>query len=149
MIKTESPRHHIMAENEQCCYGASRASSASRPVGELSDEPERSTALPEWVEKLSVQHGNRLPFSEKWANQLQGLSINGEEFLTADSFGLQRSATVDLIADACEFNFSRWVRLAKRYLHRVRRRDVVGGSPGATVQSLRSTYAQGRQGCAA
>lgn len=93
-------------EGEQCCYGASRA---SRAAVELSDEPERSTALPTWVEELSLKHGNgpdRLPFSEKWANQLQGLSINGEDFLTADSFGLQRSAIVDLVADACEFNFS-------------------------------------------
>lgn len=89
-----------MSENEQCCYRA------SRPVGGLPDEPERSTALPEWVEALAVQHGNKLPFSDKWASGLQGLSINGVEFLTADSFGLQRSATIDLVADACEFNFS-------------------------------------------
>ncbi len=91
------------AEGEQCYYRASRA---SRPVVELPDEPGRSESLPAWVEELSVQHGNRPPFSEKWANHLQGLSINGEEFLTADLFGLQRSATVDLLADACEFNFS-------------------------------------------
>ena len=90
-------------ENEQCSYRASRA---SRPIVELPDEPERSESLPAWVEELSGQHGNKLPFSDKWASGLQGLSINGEEFLTADSFGLQRSATVDLIADACEFNFS-------------------------------------------
>ena len=101
--------NNFARQSGQCCYGASRA---SRPAAGPPDEPERSpltTALPGWVGELSVQHGNgtdRLPFSEKWANHLQGLSINGEEFLTADSFGLQRSAVIDLVADACEFNFS-------------------------------------------
>ncbi len=95
--------NNFVEQSEQCCYGG------AKPAVELPDEPERSTALPAWVEALSVQHGNgpdRPPFSEKWANKLEGLSINGEEFLTADSFGLQRSAVIDLLADAYEFNFS-------------------------------------------
>lgn len=95
--------NNFIEQSEQCCYRD------AKPAAGLPDEPERSEALPAWVEELSVKHGNgsdRLPFSEKWANRLQGLSINGEEFLTADSFGLQRSATVDLIADAREFKFS-------------------------------------------
>lgn len=94
--------NNFARQSGQCCYGG------TKPAEGLADEPERSTALPGWVEALSVQHGNgdRPPFSEKWANQLQGLSINGEEFLTADSFGLQRSAVIDLVTDACEFNFS-------------------------------------------
>ena len=94
--------NNFVEQSEQCRY------MGAGPVVELPDEPERSESLPAWVEELSVRHGNgdKLPFSEKWANQLQGLSINGEDFLTADSFGLQRSATLDLVADSCEFNFS-------------------------------------------
>ena len=97
-----------MDESKQCCYGAAKPVEGLPDEPGLAESPERSTALPAWVEELSGQNGNRRkpPFSEKWANKLQGLSINGEEFLTADSFGLQRSATADLIADAREFNFS-------------------------------------------
>ena len=60
---------------EQYCYRSDRASRATKTAGELPDEPERSpltTALPGWVGELSVQHGNRLPFSDKWAERLKG-----------------------------------------------------------------------------
>ncbi len=90
------------AESEQCCYGASRA---SRPVVELPDEPERSTALPAWVEALPAQNGSRPPLSQAWAKNLQGLEIDGESFLTADLYGLDKSAAIGLVADAVDCNF--------------------------------------------
>ena len=72
---------------------------------ELPDEPERSTALPAWVEERLCQGGTKPPFSEAWAKNLQGLEIDGESFLTADLYGLDKSAAIGLVADAVDCNF--------------------------------------------
>ena len=99
-----------MGENKQCCYGATKPVEGLPDEPGLAESPERSTALPAWVEELSGQHGNgnRPPFSESWAKNLQGLEIDGESFLTADLYGLDKSAAIGLIADAvdCSFRFT-------------------------------------------
>lgn len=50
--------------------------------------------IPPWARRLNL--------SPKWAVDAQGLEINGESFLVADLYGLDRSTTIALVGDACE-----------------------------------------------
>lgn len=59
-----------------------------------------STDWPAWALKLNLD--------SKWAKGAQALEIDGCEFLVVSRYGLDRSATIALIADAteCDFRFS-------------------------------------------
>ena len=50
--------------------------------------------IPPWARRLNL--------SPKWAVDAQGLEINGESFLVADLYALDRSTTIALVGDATE-----------------------------------------------
>ncbi len=52
--------------------------------------------IPPWARRLDL--------SPKWAVNASGLEINGESFLVADLYALDRSTTIALVADATEHN---------------------------------------------
>ena len=61
---------------------------------------------PKWVLELARESGNRLPFDPKWwEGQGHEFEVNGEQFYTVSRYGLDTSAAIALVGDACEYNF--------------------------------------------
>ena len=56
-----------------------------------------STDWPAWALKLNLD--------SKWAKGAQVLEVDGCAFLVVSRYGLDRSATIALIADATEYDF--------------------------------------------
>ncbi len=52
---------------------------------------------PTWARELNLD--------TKWAKGVEVLEIDGASFLVVDRYGLDRSATIALIADATEYDF--------------------------------------------
>ena len=50
-----------------------------------------------WARKLNLD--------SRWAKSARTLEIDGVEFLVVDRYGLDRSATIALVGDACEQGF--------------------------------------------
>ncbi len=52
---------------------------------------------PAWARELNLD--------SKWAESVETLEVDGVSFLAVDRYGLDRSATIALIADATEYDF--------------------------------------------
>ena len=55
------------------------------------------TEWPAWARELNLD--------TKWAEGVETLEIDGCEFLVVSRYGLDRSATIALVGDACEQGF--------------------------------------------
>ena len=56
-----------------------------------------STEWPAWARELNLD--------TSWAKGVETLEVDGCTFLAVDRYGLDRSATIALIADATEYDF--------------------------------------------
>lgn len=56
-----------------------------------------STDWPSWARELNLD--------TKWAKGVELLEIDGVSFLVVSRYGLDKSATIALIADATEYDF--------------------------------------------